>query len=176
MSQATLAKLNRLVTSAILVAERTKPGSDAWRTAYARVADFEEQIADILPAGTLEGDIARRGSVGAAVMSGDRPRARGLFDHYLREGMSPELAAALEKTIDGPRDPAAPSARKVEEKPRFRRRAMLDAISAFRPGPPKDPRYVGARCPECGRSDGGHNSRCPKRLEIVAAPDAPQKT
>lgn len=176
MSQATLSKLNRLVTAAILAAEQTERGSEGERAAYRRVADLEEQIADTLPAGTIEGDIARRGAIRAAIMSGDRPRARGLFDHYLKEGMQPELVAALERMVDGPREPRAPSALKAEQKPRLGRQAMLDAIAGFRPAPPKDTRYVGARCPECGRSDGTHNSRCPERLGAPPAAVDPQKT
>jgi len=176
MSQATLAKLNRLVTTAILAAERTKSGTEAERVAYVRVSDLEEQIADILPARTLEGDIARRGAIRAAIMAGDRPRARGLFDHYMKEGMPPELAEVLDRLVDAPRVSPPPAVLKAEQKPRLGRQEMLDAIAGFRPGPPRDERFVGARCPECGRSDGSHNSRCPERLEVSPASVGPQKT
>lgn len=75
--------LNQAVTLAIFRAERLA-GVERER-AFVEVSNLEEQIAGICPSGTLEGDVARRGAITAAVSSRDFLRASVLVDRYLAE-------------------------------------------------------------------------------------------
>jgi hypothetical protein len=84
------------VTEAILRAERLPPGSDAAQRAFREVGVVEESIASLVPADDLEGEIARRGAVMAALSAADPLRALSLLDRFLAEDISPEAAASLE--------------------------------------------------------------------------------
>jgi hypothetical protein len=88
--------LNARVTEAILRAERLPPGSDAAQRAFREVGIVEESIASLMPADDLEGEIARRGAVTAALSAADPLRALWLLDRFLAEDISPEAAASLE--------------------------------------------------------------------------------
>lgn len=88
--------LNARVTEAILRAERLPTQSDEAKAAFREVGLLEESIAALMPAGDLEGEIARLGAVTAALSSADPIHALGLVDRYLAEAVSPEAAAKLE--------------------------------------------------------------------------------
>ncbi len=77
-------ELNREVTTAILRAEHLPPGNDR-DLAFVEVGRLEEAIAEICPAGTLEGNVARCGAVTAALSAGDPARALLLASRYLEE-------------------------------------------------------------------------------------------
>lgn len=87
-----LPELNQLVTVAILRAEHLPPGVERER-AFVIVGQLEEAIAEICPAGTTEGDIARRGAVTAALSSGEPLKALLLATKYLKE---PTKVAGME--------------------------------------------------------------------------------
>ncbi len=72
--------LNQRVTAAIFRAEGLERDAHA---AFAEVSRLEEEIAAICPAGTLEGDVARRGAVTAALSANDPQRAVNLAREYL---------------------------------------------------------------------------------------------
>lgn len=77
-----LTELNQRVTEAILFAENLQRQSEQ---AFAHVSRIEEEIATICKSGTLEGDIARRGAITAALSARDPKRALRLVEQYLRE-------------------------------------------------------------------------------------------
>lgn len=83
------------VSAAIIQAEselETQPGR---REAFLLISDLEDQIATLLPADELEGAIARRGAIRAAVRADDLPRAGMLLSKYLVAGVPDELAMEL---------------------------------------------------------------------------------
>jgi hypothetical protein len=88
--------LNARVTDAILRAERLPAESDEAERAFREVGLIEESIAALMPAGDLEGEIARLGAVTAALNAADPLHALVLVDRYLAEGVSPEAAVKLE--------------------------------------------------------------------------------
>ena len=82
-----------LVTEAIRRAEvlddLNAPGA---APAYLDVSLLEAKLAELLPVSDVEGAIARRGAVRAAVAAGDLPRAQELWARYAAE---PGADAAL---------------------------------------------------------------------------------
>lgn len=88
--------LNARVTAAILRAERLPAGSDEAERAFREVGLLEEAIAGLMPADDLEGAIARRGAVTAALSAADPLHALWLLECYLAEDISPETATRLE--------------------------------------------------------------------------------
>lgn len=89
--------LNSSVTLAIFRAERFPLPSPEREMAFVEVSRLEEEIASICPSGTLEGDVARRGAITAAISSHDWLRATVLAERYLLE--SPQ-APGLEELRD----------------------------------------------------------------------------
>ncbi|MCC6877377.1 MAG: hypothetical protein IT378_23935 [Sandaracinaceae bacterium] len=92
--------LNRQVTSAILQAERFERLGDGRNKAlaYLEVSRLEEALAHELAASELEGAIARRGAITAAMSAQAFDRARNVADVFLNEPSLPmDLAAQLEK-------------------------------------------------------------------------------
>jgi hypothetical protein len=87
--------LNSAVTAAIFHAEDLRAKS--WRE-FTEVSRLEEEIATICPAGTLEGDVARRGAITAALSANDPIRAHDLAVRYLGESIqTPGIVALLEE-------------------------------------------------------------------------------
>lgn len=76
--------LNQQVTAAIFVAEHLPEGPER-RLAFVEVGRLEQAIAERCPVGTLEGNVARRGAVTAALSSGDPRGALLLIDKYSLE-------------------------------------------------------------------------------------------
>ena len=93
--------LNTLVSEAIWRAEQLEdlriPSSREWT----EVSSLEEELANALPVSDLEGRIARRGAVSAALKAGDYTRAQALADSYLCDRDAPEsLKAALYEILE----------------------------------------------------------------------------
>jgi len=88
--------LNSRVTSAILHAEHLSLGRER-QAAYWEVANLEEEIAMICPAGTVEGDVARHGAITASIEANELVRAYALANRYLSETPS---APGLEELKD----------------------------------------------------------------------------
>lgn len=96
-----LDSLYPLVTEAIRRAEvlddLNAPGAAA---AYLDVSLLEAKLADLLPATDVEGAIARRGAVRAAIAAGDLARARELSSRYASEpGIDAELVTELGRLV-----------------------------------------------------------------------------
>lgn len=89
-------ELNQQVTAAIFRAEHLPPGAER-HLAFVEVGRLEEAIAEICPASTLEGEVARRGAVSAALSARDPLRALTLA-HQWRDvpGMGEWIGEALE--------------------------------------------------------------------------------
>lgn len=97
--------LNQQVTSAILHAERFErlDDSDALSAdearekaaAYLEVSRLEEALARELAASDVEGAIARRGAITAAMSAQAFDRARSVADRFLSESLPAELAEHL---------------------------------------------------------------------------------
>jgi len=79
-----LSDLNERVTAAILRAEHLPPGVEA-NLAFGEVSRIEEEIARLTTASSIEGDIARRGAITAALSAGEGLRALKLSEAYLAE-------------------------------------------------------------------------------------------
>jgi hypothetical protein len=94
-----LAALNEQVTAAILRAEQHPPGTEA-ATAFREVSRLEEAIARITTPGSLEGGVARRGAVTAALSAGDWLRAMKLANDYLEQAPPLPLEQQLVALID----------------------------------------------------------------------------
>jgi hypothetical protein len=88
--------LNRSVTDAILRAEALPPGSWDAERAFREVMDLEEEIATIVGAQTVEGEVARLGAVSAALSAGEPLRALQLSERYLPDALSDSARAKLE--------------------------------------------------------------------------------
>src|SRR5258708_3825752 len=89
--------LNSSVTNAILRAEALPPGSWLAERAFREVMDLEEEIATIVGAHTVDGEIARLGAVTAALSAGEALRARQLAERYLADALSASARAKLEE-------------------------------------------------------------------------------
>ena len=82
--------LNEQVTAAILAME----------AAARRVSRLEVEIAKLTSPSTVEGRIARRGAVRAAIASKDNPRVKELVSRYLSEsGIDAQLSFELEELL-----------------------------------------------------------------------------
>lgn len=75
-TEETLDELNTQVSAAITEAQ----------LAEERVSVLEEKIANLTEPNSVEGGIARRGAVSAALKSGNEERARELANRFLAEG------------------------------------------------------------------------------------------
>ncbi len=74
------------LSEAIWLAENVRDQlSEAARSAYSRVSDLEEAVAKLLPAASVEGAIARRGAVRAALAAGEPARAWKLASGFLAD-------------------------------------------------------------------------------------------
>ena len=90
-------ELNKRVTMAIFEAlnvERSGQADDI-KKAFAIVSKLEGELASYLPAGGVEGDMAREGAVRAALKSEDPERARELAEKYLAEEVSEDTKETL---------------------------------------------------------------------------------
>jgi hypothetical protein len=86
------------VSWAIHEAERAWDGGQRERAQelYSGVSRIEEGIAEIVPACDVEGALARRGAVAAALLAGQRSRAFDLVEKYIAEPhVSEELRGQL---------------------------------------------------------------------------------
>jgi hypothetical protein len=94
--------LNTLVTDAIWRAEELDTqGIPSASLAWAEVSSIEEDLAKAHPVSGVQGRIARRGAVRAALKAGDYTRAYALVDGYLAEDGAPEsLKAALREILE----------------------------------------------------------------------------
>jgi len=90
-------ELNKRVTVAIYDALHAESGGEAEKIkqAFAHVSALEGELASYLPAGGVEGDIAREGAVRAALKSEDPQRARELAEKYLAEEISEDTKETL---------------------------------------------------------------------------------
>jgi hypothetical protein len=95
-----LDELNRSVTSAILRAEALPPSSWEAERAFRDVAELEEEIAAIVGAHTVEGEVARLGAVTASMSAGDLVRAVQLAERYLADALSAGSHAKLRELRD----------------------------------------------------------------------------
>jgi hypothetical protein len=76
--------------------------------AWAEVSSIEEDLAKAHPAPAVQGRIARRGAVPAALKSGDYKRAYALADRYLGEENATEsLKSALREILEEYTQPIA---------------------------------------------------------------------
>jgi diaminobutyrate-2-oxoglutarate transaminase len=104
-----LDELYLVVTDAILRAETLSDvGAPGAVAAYFDVSMLEEAIAEIAPASTGEGAIARRGAVRAALSAGDQERASQLVERFAAEPEAPdELISELRIMLDSMQQSAA---------------------------------------------------------------------
>jgi hypothetical protein len=85
-------KLDRLISIALANEEK----------AQRRVSHLEEKMAKHTRPASIEGGIARRGAVRAAMACGDVDRAKELVKRFLAEdGATAELSAGLETLLRG---------------------------------------------------------------------------
>ena len=92
--------LNKSVTNAILRAEALKPGSWDAQHAFREVAELEEEIATIVGARVVDGEIARLGAVAAALSAGEPLRAIQLATRYLADQLSDSAQAKLGELVN----------------------------------------------------------------------------
>lgn len=93
--------LNSLVTDAIWQAEDLEARGLSATQAWAEVSSIEEQLAKAFPVSDLQGRIARRGAVRAALKSRDYARGQALADAYIADDAAPEsLKAALRQILE----------------------------------------------------------------------------
>lgn len=95
-----LDELNRSVTSAILRAEALPPGSWEAERAFREVAELEEELAAIVGAHTVQGEVARLGAVTASISAGDLVRAVQLAERYLDDALSNGSRVKLQQLRD----------------------------------------------------------------------------
>jgi hypothetical protein len=100
MSEDKLDVLNDKVGEAIRSAERIadQTGGEA-KAAHLKVSVLEEQIAELTAPETMEGAIARRGAVRAALKAGDEERAVGLVAKYTTAGINDTLSEELQALL-----------------------------------------------------------------------------
>jgi hypothetical protein len=96
--------LDTLVSSAIWRAEQLDELGLDTTAAWGEVSKLEEELAKKLPAKEIEGRIARRGAVRAALKSTDHVRAQDLVERYVAErgvpkGLSTELREMLKADV-----------------------------------------------------------------------------
>ncbi|MEO7036085.1 MAG: hypothetical protein ABI548_19255 [Polyangiaceae bacterium] len=91
--------LNDSVTSAILHAESLPVGSWDAQRAFREVADLEEEIATIVGARVVEGEVARLGAVTAALSAGEPLRAIQLAARYSADEFSASARSKLEELV-----------------------------------------------------------------------------
>lgn len=94
-----LDELNQAVTAAIFHAERLPPGDEA-ALAFREVSRLEEEIARITTPDKLQGAVARRGAVTAALSAGDWLRAMKLANDYLAQSPPADLEKQLVALLD----------------------------------------------------------------------------
>jgi hypothetical protein len=92
--------LNSLVSGAIWRAEQIEARNLRAEQAWAEVSAFEEELAQVVPASSSEGRIARRGAVRAALKAGDYARAQVLVERFAGDGAPPSLAHELRQILD----------------------------------------------------------------------------
>lgn len=93
-------ELNTRVTDAIWRAEEFEDrGIHDASNAWAEVSSIEEELAKAFPAREVQGRIARRGAVGAALKAGDPARAHALAEAYLADGTAPDSLKAVLREI-----------------------------------------------------------------------------
>jgi hypothetical protein len=87
------------VTSAILEAEALPAGSWAAERAFRDVAELEQEIAAIMGAQTVQGEVARLGAVSASLSAGEPLRAIQLAERYLVDGLGERSRAKLQDLL-----------------------------------------------------------------------------
>lgn len=122
----TLENLYLLVSEAISRAEALEDlGLPSARSAYHDLSELEEQVAGLLPATDVEGAIARRGAVRAAIQADELSRAADLVTRFLADPAAPSaLRGELESLVQ------AADALVADRYPRASARFGLQAIRA----------------------------------------------
>jgi hypothetical protein len=94
--------LNTLVTDAIWRAQELEAVDFAAAPqAWAEVSSIEQELAKAFPASEGQGQIARRGAVGAALKAGDTARAYALANDYLADEAAPaSLKSGLREILE----------------------------------------------------------------------------
>jgi hypothetical protein len=109
-----------LVSDAIWRAEQLE--GDAAARAWAEVSILEDRVAHVIPHSDLEGRIARRGAVRAALKAGDPDRAWELVERYAAEPGAPEdLEAELREIVDAAERSRSPARRTAGRSASLRR-------------------------------------------------------
>lgn len=99
-----LEDLYQEVTAAIGRTEAIEVTDPGYKAAQRRVAELEGRIAALLPPDDVEGAIARRGAVRAAIAAGDREWAQRLAAEFIAEpAIPPELRDQLWGLLRGTR-------------------------------------------------------------------------
>jgi hypothetical protein len=88
--------LNNSVTIAILNAEALPTGSWEAEHAFREVSELEQELAAIVGAQTVQGEVARLGAVAASLSAGDLLRAVQLAEPYLADALSDRSRKRLE--------------------------------------------------------------------------------
>ena len=94
-----LDSLNADVTAAILRAEALLPDSWEAQQAFREVGALEEEIAAVVGASDIEGEIARLGAVTAALSAGEPLGAVQLAERYLADGLTGSALLKLEELL-----------------------------------------------------------------------------
>lgn len=90
--------LNGRVTAAIIKAEHLPEGPER-EMAFGAVGSLEEQLASITSVDSLEGQVARRGAVTAALSARDPLRAQVLANDYIAAGGPEEFLEQLRELL-----------------------------------------------------------------------------
>lgn len=89
--------LNAAVTTAIFRAEQLVPEEPAYREAWRRVSEIEEELAVCASVSEVEREIGMVGAVQAAIKAGDRERAHLLLRNYLARANGDVVRERLEE-------------------------------------------------------------------------------
>lgn len=82
----TLDELNTAVSLAIVKAEHLPDGSDETKIAWLEVSRIEGEIAKVTHKDEIEGRVARRGAITAAITAGDKKLAEKILTDFISQG------------------------------------------------------------------------------------------
>ena len=91
--------LNASVTTAILRAESLPAGSWEAQRAFRFVADLEEEIATLVGAQTVEGEVARLGAISAALSAGEPLRAIQFAARYRTDALGVAVRSRMDDLV-----------------------------------------------------------------------------
>ncbi|MFA6089569.1 MAG: hypothetical protein WC755_06925 [Candidatus Woesearchaeota archaeon] len=90
------------MSAAIILVQRLEDKGEESADAYRELARLEVELAKIFPPNLIEGQIARKGAVFAALKAGDRKLAKELVGIYLdEEDVVDSVRMAIEKMLQG---------------------------------------------------------------------------